>query len=533
MSKKRPAYTARRSPVAASSPSLTTGRAEGAFGPYWRAVRHHPLLVGLVLLATVAASVIWLERRTPTFESTAQILVTPTAGDAATAGLPILTDSVDPTRTLQTAATILDSPKAAVVAARELPGWSVGRLLNAVNVSAQGDSNVVAVTASSDSEASAIAAANAYAPAALAVRKDSLRTQVDAQLAGLRARREALGDADPTSSANLAASIAELETIRDGRDPNFSLLQSATGAKETGASKKLVVILALIGGAVIGVGAALALEQLDRRMRDEDALVEVYPLPVLTRVPVVRRRKGETPPQLREAFRTLQVQLASEHDHTPVVMFTSASVGDGKTTSALEFASSLVASGLRVVLLDLDLRKPDIGARIGVRSDVLSLFGSTVRLTDSLVEAPGRPDLLVFSAQPSGDISPMLAALSRQLPELLAQAREIADCVVVDTAPLGRVSDALRVVTVADDVLLVARPGNTDRNDLQVARELLEHMGVTPTGLVVVGGAGTSYGGYYGYASDSRGGDKQLPTLSPPAEESRRGRSRDEADALK
>jgi Mrp family chromosome partitioning ATPase/capsular polysaccharide biosynthesis protein len=494
-------------------------------------VRHHPLLVGLVLVATLAVTVAWLQRRAPAFDATAQILVTPTAGDAATAGLPILSDSVDPTRTLQTAATILDSPKAAVVAAGELgSAWSVGRLLNAVNVSAQGDSNVVAVTATSDSERSAIEAANAYAPAALQVRSDSLRSQVDAQLAGLRARRDALGNTDPTASAALAASIAELTTIRDGRDPNFSLLQSATGAVETGASKKLVVVLGLIGGLVIGVGAALALEQLDRRVRDEDGLVETYPLPVLTRVPVVRRRGSETPPQVREAFRTLQVQLDAESEESRVVMLTSASVGDGKTTSAIELSTALVASGFRVVLLDLDLRKPDVGVRLGVRSDVLALFGSAPRLTDALVDVPGYPELLVFSAQPSGDISPVLEALSRRLPELLAQAREMADFVIVDTAPLGRVSDALRVAAVADDVLLVTRPGNTDRNDLLVARELLEHMGVTPTGMVVVGGSGSAYGGYYGYAADSP--REGVAPLRPTEPKRRDRRSRDELDAL-
>lgn len=517
--------------MAASSPSFSTGRVDGAFGPYWRAVRHHPLLVSLVVVATVAAAVAWLERRAPTFEATAQILVTPVGGDPATAGLPILTDSVDPTRTLQTAATILDSPRAAIVAAGGLEGWSVGRLLDAVEVSAQGDSNVVAVTARSDSAASAIEAANAYAPATLEVRRETLVEQVDAQMAGLRAQREALGSADPTSSANLAAVIAQLETIREGRDPNFSLLQRATDAEETGASRRVVLILALIAGAVIGVGAALVLEQLDRRMRDEDALVEAYPLPVLTRVPIVRRRTAASAQRLREAFRTLQVQL-EEGERSRVVMFTSASVGDGKTTSAIEYAGSLVASGLRVVLLDLDVRKPDIGTRIGVGSDVLALSGSTIRLTDWLVEAPGRPDLLVFSTRASGDISPVLASLARQLPDLLAQARELADCVVVDTAPLGRVSDALRIVSVADDVLLVARPGNTDRNDLNVARELLEHMGVTPTGFVVVGGRGSSYGGLYGSTVEGSTRPVDLPALEPSEGRGRR-RPRDQADALK
>lgn len=531
MNRRFDAYTPGRTPVAPSSSSFRSGRDEGAFGPYARAVRHHPLLVAIVVVAAVAVSIAWLTTREPTYKATAQILVTPAADDTATAGLPILTDSVEPTRTLQTAATILDSPKAAVLAARELGApWSVLRLQDNVVVDAQGDSNVIAVTASSNSQRSAIEAANAYAPAALAVRSESLRAQVDTQLVGLRARRDALGTADPTASAGLAASIAELQTIREGRDPNFSLLQSATSAEAAGTPSWLIVGLALVGGLVIGIGAALALEQFDRRVRDEDGLVEAYPLPVLARVPVVRNNGSESAPAVREAFRTLQVQLDAEGENTRVVMLTSASVGDGKTTSAIELARSLVASGLRVVLLDLDLRKPDVGGRVGVRSDVLALFGSRPRLDEALVTVPGYPDLLVFSAQPSGDISPVLEALSRQLPELLAQAREMADVVIVDTAPLGRVSDALRVAAVADDVLLVTRPGNTDRGDLVVARELLEHMGVTPTGMVVVGGSGAGRAGYYGYATDA---DRPPVAALHPAPGSKRGRRRDdELDAL-
>ena len=243
-------------------------------------------------------------------------------------------------------------------------------------------------------------------------------------------------------------------------------------------------------------------------MRDEEDLLERFPLPVLTRVPMSRRRGGDgdagavPDPGVREAFRTLQVQLGEPGEGGRVVMLTSASMGDGKTTSAINLARALVAAGHRVVLLDFDLRKPDVGARLGVSSDVLGLFRSNVRLSDLLVQVPSTRALRILSAPPRGDISPVLEALSRRLPELLAQARELADYVVIDTAPLGRVSDALRIAASADDVLLVARPGNTDGKELTLARELLEHMGVDPAGVVIVGSTGFARAEYYGYAAD-------------------------------
>lgn len=467
-------------------------------------------------MATVVLALVGTGLRTPTYESKATILVTPSGIDPTTAGLPILTDSVDPTRTLQTATTILDSPKAAVVASSSLDGDpSAAELLGSVKVSAQGDSNVVAVTAKSDVARDAAATANAYARAALSVRADNLRTQVQAQIASMKAARKALGTADPTASAQYAASIAQLEAIRDGQDPNFSLLQGATGANASGPSKMLVLILAVVGGLVIGVGAALVLDQLEHRIRDEEGLVDNYPLPVLTRVPVAAGDVHGGSPQVREAFRTLQVQLEElGGDHGRVTMFTSASVGDGKTTSAIEMAKTLVASGLRVVLLDLDLRKPDVGRQLDVSSDVLALFGSRAKLSDALIEAPDVPGLMVFSGRSNGGGTPMLESLFRQLPEMLAEARELADVVVVDTAPLGRVSDALRVAAFADDLIFVARPGNTDRGDLRAARELLEHSGIEPTGMVVVGGAASTYG-YYGEVSERPASWGTPPTLQP------------------
>ncbi|MGB2710666.1 MAG: division plane positioning ATPase MipZ, partial [Conexibacter sp.] len=442
-------------------PSSSQRRDGGAFGPYARAIRRHPWLVATITLLTLLVSVAWIQTRTKSYQATAQILVTPVS-DTTIPGLPLLTDSVDPTRTLQTAATVLTSPKASLLAAQKLgDGWTAARISRNVKVTPQGDSNIIAVTADESSPAAATEAANAAAEASLEVRKTSLTDQVKVQLASLQARREALGDTDPTTLATLAGQIAALEQIRDGSDPNFSLLQTAGSAKATGASPKLIAILALFGGLVIGTGAALLLEQLDRRVRDEDDLQERYPLPVLARVPVSRRRGGERDgaampdPAVREAFRTLQVQLdAPGEDGSRVVMLTSASMGDGKTTSAINLARALVAAGHKVVLLDLDLRKPDVGGRLGVTSDVLGLFRANVRLADLLVPLPTTRALRVLSAPPRGDISPVLEALSRRLPELLAQARELADYVVIDTAPLGRVSDALRVAAAADDVLL-------------------------------------------------------------------------------
>src|SRR5215212_2326384 len=207
-------------------------------------------------------------------------------------------------------------------------------------------------------------------------------------------------------------------------------------------------------------------------------------------------------------------------------MLTSASVGDGKTTCTIGLARALSAAGFSVVLLDFDLRKPDVGARLGMTTDSRSLFRPTAHVSELLVEDPDT-QLRVLSAPPGSDGLNALELPLTRLPDLVAQAREIADYVVIDTAPLGRVSDALRLGGIADDVLVVVRPGNTDRKELGVARELLDHMAVRPLGLVVVGDTHAAGEGYYGYATKAAGDDRsfRLPALraAEPAPHGRHG----------
>ena len=88
------------------------------------------------------------------------------------------------------------------------------------------------------------------------------------------------------------------------------------------------------------------------------------------------------------------------------------------------------------------------------------------------------------------------AAAARRLPAIIDEARALVDFVVFDTPPLGQVSDALRLIGYADDVLVVARPGRTRSDDLDLARQLLQRAEVEPRGFVIVGARQRSNYGY-------------------------------------
>jgi capsular exopolysaccharide synthesis family protein len=484
---------------------------DGALGPYLRALRAHRLAVVAALLACLLGAFAWLTLRTPDYRTDAEILVTPLPeGDETFIGIPFIVSSGgDQTRTVQTAATLVSSTAAAEETARRIGGGLTSTdVSEAVTVEPKGESNVLSVEATATSPGLARSLANTFATSSLELRSEQLRRQIEMTITRLRASQQETRDAGrPEAAAELATRLAALEGVRDGNDPTLSISErAAEPRKPIGAPAWLVLALATFAGIALGLGLALLLELADRRVRDEDELLSLYPVPVLARVPLVSRRSlrrapNGMPPPVREAYRTLQAQLEVRGESNRMVMVTSASRNDGKTTSAINLAISLATAGRSVVLLDFDLRKPDIARRLGIadiRGGLEHLVQPGAALEDVLVPAPGLPLLQVGGAEGAASDVARLERLLQALPRILAACARVADYVVVDTAPLGEVSDALKIAEEVDDVVFVARPGRTNRVNLLEAREILERAERAPTGLLIMGGR-RGADGYYGY----------------------------------
>jgi tyrosine-protein kinase Etk/Wzc len=99
--------------------------------------------------------------------------------------------------------------------------------------------------------------------------------------------------------------------------------------------------------------------------------------------------------------------------------------------------------------------------------------------------------------------------LFSQLPQILDEAKTAGAFVIVDTAPLGEVSDALRVAGHVDDIVILVRPGHTRRAQFAVMRDLLDRAGYAPTGLVVIGSSAKLPSSSYYYGVSGRGADER------------------------
>jgi Mrp family chromosome partitioning ATPase/capsular polysaccharide biosynthesis protein len=466
-------------------------------GPYLRAIRAHRLLVISVLLVAALAAAGWLAVRDEEYEAEAQLLIQPWEAeepDPTLLSLPLLrAPGADPTRTVQTAAGLLEADtiesRAGEIAGGGLSGSDVE---NAVEVEPAGETNIIAIVAHQPSPRRAAELADAYTQAVLEIRAEELERAATSLLERVNGQLEALSPGSPArpSLERVAGVLGSL--LAQGSDPTVALAQPAALPTEPlGSPAWLVVGLALVAGTVLGTGAALLLELVvPDRIRSEEDLAGAYPLPVLARVPRLprrhRRERELTDPRIREAFRTLRVQLELRKPGPRAVMITSPSSGDGKTSAAFHLARELAASGKRVVVFDADVRNGRLREAFGLarRSDGIppEREKNFRRIARSVPESP-RIRLVDGRDLHGAEVEEPLRRLHNMVPEALSDA----DWVVIDTPPIGEVADALTFVDRPLSVIIVSQMGVSRRMSLEVAQDLLSRSDTEPVGYVLIG----------------------------------------------
>jgi tyrosine-protein kinase len=479
----------------ADRPTRERPRRETALDSYARAVKAHKLLVAIVVLATLLASLAWIVLRGTEYKATSALVINPLSQtDDTFLGLPVVRDSGDPTRTVQTAAALLDSPAAADRAARRLgAGWTAQRVIDHVDVQPSGETDIVDVTARAAKGGDAVRIANTFATASLASRDAALRHALSQVIHRLRRIRAHTQSRDP-SAPLLDSRIAQLEELRIGGDPTVDLSRLASRSSRVGASTLLIVLLALLAGGVLASGAALLTERLGpETIRDEQELTDIDPLPVLAHIPAANagsfgaRWSARVTPDATSGLRSLRLLLKVQRSKRRAILVTSPSTGDGKTTCLVDLAVELGAAGERVILVDLDLRRPELAQRLGIDGDVsLATVASGAPLTDALLPVPGFPTVQVVAGTRSLDES-MVDHLGSRFSALVAEALQHSAYVLIDTSALGEDGDALRFAGPVTDILLVARLNHSSMSGVRTVRDLLRQAGKPPMGYILVG----------------------------------------------
>lgn len=210
----------------------------------------------------------------------------------------------------------------------------------------------------------------------------------------------------------------------------------------------------------------------------------------------IKNFKSEVAEQIRVLRTNIRFSFAGDEVKTIVV--TSCAPGEGKSTTVCNLAISIAKSGKKVVVVDCDLRKPNIH-KIFLKSNYKGL--TNVLIKDSIVNEviidTCIPNLYVI---PSGPMPPNSSELlsSKRIKDILIELAEQFDVVLIDTPPVLYISDAQIMSALAQGTIIVTSYGETEKNQLLNAKENIEKTGGKILG-VVINKIPDKYNGSYGY----------------------------------
>jgi succinoglycan biosynthesis transport protein ExoP len=261
-------------------------------------------------------------------------------------------------------------------------------------------------------------------------------------------------------------------------------------------AKLKILLLAVLGGFVIGCGLVVGTDMADSSIRSVNQVEEVLGLPVLTLVPRSKRRHLDKEPVVTadpasheaEAFRSLRTALSflGQQSDFKTVLFTSANPGEGKTYCSLNCAAALAQTGLRTLLIDADLRRPNLTKALMADT---KMPGLSACLTGNATimdccRPTGAENLFILGAgERASNPGELLAA--GDFAGLLKEAMLHFDRVVLDSAPINAVSDTQLIAKEIESVCLVVRAGKTPRRAIIRACGLLAHATHSPDAVVL------------------------------------------------
>lgn len=471
-------------------------------GQAWAAIRRQRVLVlvtmVLVVLFALAARVVL----PTTYTSTAELRFSPAASTVLAGGagygsiqLDLYADAVTSPEVLAVAADGLGVPQgqlAATVTAAIVPGTATSHLeITAVTGSPQQAESFA--NAVGKAYISHVDAQLAEGVAAAAARQEVLEQE---QLDALRVLQAKPRDTLATyqlsqTTAQLSQLQLELDAITAAGAP-VGVLNSARAAARVGDSLAAMLLIAIGGGLIAGLGVGLLRDQFDDRLRVGDdvadlsgaRLIAEFPRAARTGATHARLPAAQPSSAFADSVNALRTTLQTRLLPGSILAVTSVGIGDGKTFVASNLAVAWARSGRSVILVDANLRRPrlhavfDIAAGEGLPAAVADPDAFASLLVPTLFDR-----LRVLPSGTTAEEPADLLSLDA-FPVLLAHLTSVADVVIVDTPAAGELADAALAAARADATIVVVSPGRTNRRALGPVVRLLRSNGGRITGVV-------------------------------------------------
>jgi capsular exopolysaccharide synthesis family protein len=325
----------------------------------------------------------------------------------------------------------------------------------------------------------------------------------------------------------LMTKLEESRILKASTTTDKRIVDNATTPPSHSSPRRAMTLLAAcFFGLALGVAAAFLRRAIDPRIRDEEEAKNLAALPIYGVVPDLHglgmiRPNDRSPEAIwetpkgpaAEAFRTIRtnVEFAQVGEESlKVIQVTSSEASEGKSTIIANLGIALAKAGHRILIVDLDLRRPSLHRTWEVPR--------TPGISDHVV---GQADLMIHHVEkydldfaPAGNEPPESQRLlsSAKLAQLITKWRESYDYVLLDTPPL-LVADSLVISRMTDMVLFVVRPRHCRRTHLKLAQATHEKMELVKG--LIINGVATRRGGYYHYYRGSYYGSKTSDTQEP------------------
>lgn len=495
------------------------------------------LVAGLVLVAGLAAFVL-SALQTPMFRAEASILINQNSADEIydpVTGIPFnQADRVAANELRLMQSTLVTN---ATVASLDLEAFDRDDLDVSARVESSADV-LVATAIDADPERARLIA-QTYAETYLDLRREQFVSDRLETAETLRERITIAEDelavlqADEADEAVIRRQIDQLNDLED----SFDRLQITAELGATGRGRIIDdaevpdepfapqaarnVVAASVLGLFVGMAGALVLHSLDRSLRTPEAVeAAAGGLPILGVIP--QTGKETSAALVAEPYRSLRasIEFASVDRPTQLIQVTSPGASAGKTTISSNLAIAVAQSGKQVTVVDGDLRRPRLHTAFGLEQQP-GLTSLLIR-RNSLEEClhPLRTTGATLTVLPSGPLPPGPSEVlgSEQTLIAFAKLRRATDVVIIDSAPVLPVADALVLSNAADATIVVVNARRTKRKELAATLQRLEQADAHVIGIVLnqvkrrsglFGGYG--YGSYgYGYGSYGEGSGQGL-----------------------
>jgi len=276
-------------------------------------------------------------------------------------------------------------------------------------------------------------------------------------------------------------------------------------------SRNIMMVAALLG-LLMPVGLIVLLDQLNDKVNTRSDITNKLAIPILGELVNIPRRKTKGILVMNrdlygEQFRLIRTNLAlsEKTNQSQVILITSSNIGEGKSMVSLNLAAVLAVPGKKVALLEFDLRKPGIIKNLGITnikglSDYLS--GQTIDLSEIYQVSDEIPTLHIYPAGPI-PMNPADLLLNENMGPLFEVLRRRYDYVIVDTAPVGLVTDAFILNKYTDQSIYVIRQRKTLKKQLDFLNDIYVNGRLNEMGLIINDvKTGGKHGSGYGYGEN-------------------------------